>query len=316
MSTLSAKPAERRKKRGKATSILGLVILLWLLAGCNVTGTGPPIEFSMIERPSAIRHFVGESGNNPDNLANYQVGFYRDNGLVSERPLLDGGTMWSYPRGDLGSMPTLRGAVFSIDLVNEYSRHGWILKDDYSDIINHGAVLEFRFPEATDPGGTEIKWFVTPHLVCTYTIWKSDMLVANSPFNTGSPDDPIIWFEYLVYEDPLGMLDLVAAGEAGWPIVSSGGEHEQEYIFSSDTSDGVSGTLLASNDERSGTMIVPQGIGARLFVGVIVQMRVYAKGDRIQIGGNSLPTRISDTERCTLSFGSNSYYTMQSAGDD
>jgi hypothetical protein len=264
----------------------------------------------MIETPSAIRHFVGSAAN-PDNLANYEVGYFKDNGLVFERPLLDGGTMWSYPRGDLGFVPDLRGAVFSIDLDDQWAHHGLILQDDFNEMLTHVAVLEFRFPEATEPGVTEINWFVTPHLVCTYDVHKSDILI---PTGQGIPDDPLIWFEYLIYEDPRGMIDLVAAGELGLDLMSSGWENEQEYIFSSETSDGISGTLLAANDERSGTMDVRQGESANLFVGVAVQMRTHVRGDRTQVGGNSLPTWITDTERCTFSYGRNSYYTMRPTG--
>jgi hypothetical protein len=280
-------------------TVLGLVILLWLLAGCN--GNGPAPEFSMIETPSAVRQIQWGPPSHPDNLANYQMGFVRDSGVIAERPVLDGGTMWSYPREDRqGFIPDLRGTAVSIDLDDQWG--SGVLGDNFHEMVTHLLVLEFTFPEATFQGQTEINWFVTPHLTCRYDIDSVE-----------SGDEAFLWFEYVVYEDHLGALDLLWENEdALWASLSQGLEDEQEYVFEGD----VDGTLLASSDERSGTMLVDLGRRARLFVGISVLMRTHQQGDRIQLGGDSLPNSVSDSDRCTFHFGRNSYYTMRPAGND
>jgi hypothetical protein len=295
MSTYSAPPAERTKKRGKAISVLCLVMLLWVLAGCN--GTGSSTVFGMIETPSAIRNIQSMTPLNSDNLANCQVGAVNDDGEIIEITGLDGGVMWSYPLGDQMFMRDLKGIAATIDLDDQWG--SGIFGNNFVENVQHLLVLEFTFPETTEP--TEINWFVKPHLRCRYEIDSNE-----------TSEQAYVWFEYLVYEEPLGVLDLVRGGDALGGILLQGVENEQDYIFEGD----VNGTLVAFNDERSGTMMsIPQG-RAKLFIGVAVFMRTNQQGDRIRLGGNSLPTWIGDSDRCTFDFGRNSYYTMRPAGND
>jgi hypothetical protein len=249
----------------------------------------------MIEAPSAIRPIIWGSYSHPDNLANYQVGAVSDGGEIIEITGLDGGVMWSYPLGDQMFMRDLKGIAVTIDLDDQWG--SGMLGDNFHEMGSHLLVLEFRFPEATFPSQAEINWFVEPHLICRYEIESTD-----------SSNEASVWFEYLVYEDPLGAVDLVRGGDAHalWEILSQGLEDEKEYIFEGD----VNGTLVASSDERSGTMVVGPGMSPRLFVGVSVQMRTHQQGDRIRLGGDSLPNSVSDSDRCTFNFGTNSYYTI------
>ena len=123
-----------------------------------------------------------------------------------------------------------------------------------------------------------------------------------------------LWAEYVILQDNLGMWDLLGQSNIIWNTLSNYVEDEHKYIITctpdNEGSCSVSGTLGATDDERSGTMVVHGGVKPKLFLGVYFNLTVEDKGDRIQIGDTAMPPDISDSDRFTFSFGSDSYYTM------
>jgi hypothetical protein len=299
------------KKRRKAISVPGVVTLLCLVAGCTVIDSGSgPVDFSMMETPSAIRYFEWGSLSNPYNLARRQLGAVRDSGDIFDITGLGGmssypAAMYPYPVVSLPGMPDLSGVAFTIDLNDQWG--SGLFGDYFNEMLAYMYVLEFTFPEATYTNGTKIAWFVMPRLRCGYVIQESGFLVPSYE----APPLPFLWFEYVILEDPLGVYDLMHPNEAMIVALEDGIEHKVKYFFEGESDDRVA----ASNDQRSGTMIVDPGTEAKLFVGVSVLMSTEQPGDRIIIGGNSLPTTTSDWDRGTLDFGNNSYYTMRPVSD-
>ena len=280
------------KVRSRALLLLVLLLGLFFITGCD---NNQNTEFSVIETPSAVRHiFWGDDSNL---VANLEIGAISDSGEIFDVTGLEGGLMWSYPIGDQMYVEDLTGITLVLDLDGD-STKGFI---GPIHITSNALILEYTFPKASEEGVTEISWFVTPHLVCSYDIESNE-----------TDQEAMVWFEYLIFEDPIGDFDLVRNTSAALQDLSGGVEDEQEYVFRGD----VSGTLSAFDDERSGTINVLKGQEAKLFVGVSIQYRTFVEGDRIRMGGNSLPNSLDSSERCTLSFGTDSYYTMRPAGDN
>ena len=308
MGTRSGQRGRRLTWRRKAIHVLSLAILFSLVAACGSSNSN--VHFAKIKTPSAIRHLGGRPTHKQGNLARYELGAVKHSGEIVE--ITELGAMWSRPLGNQTYMPDLSGAAFTIDFDNQWSHMELLGSTVWWHTLDHVAVLEYTFPKATDPGMTEINWFVTPHLRCRYEMQQSEegrepgVLV---PSHESIPNADL-WFEYLVFQDPLGAFDLLRSDEdVVLAFLGSGFEDEQEYLFQGN----ANGTLRTVHDERSGKMHVPAGTRAKLYVGVSVLMQVYQRDDRIRLGGDALPTVISDPDRCTLDFGSNSYYTMRPA---
>lgn len=289
------------KEKAKAISVLGLVTILCLVAGCDGGSCDSDIHISAIETPSSILHFHLRYNGHPDNIANLQLGAVSDSGRIYDRTDVDGCTC-SYPSSVYPSMPDLSGATLSIDLHNQWGHglFGW----SWDNEVNVLSVLEFTFPEAIGPDPSRIDWWVTPHYICSYEI------------SEGCEDhpEPEIWIDYVVLEDPLGQYDLMQTPEdvlsALWqdPLLTIGPRLWGES----------NGTVRELYNEWSGTMTVQPNREAKLFVGVGVWLRTFQECDRITIGGNSLPWSVvsSPPDRCTLDFGTASYYIMGTVGID
>ena len=288
MVTSSVQSVESTKRRGAAISILSLVTLLWLVAGCEDSN----FVLGTIETPSSVWIFKLSTYGNHDSLTRYQLGAVRSSGAIVD--ITDIGGFMSYPIGDQYPMLDLSGVALSIEQKSHYG-------------LPILAVLEFTFPEAPS-GGAEIYWFVEPHLVCSYEIDVPDYLTPSYE----APDLPQIWIDSAVMEDPLGAHDLISRPSMVLIGLNPKFTIPQDHYFEGESS----GTVADFHNGRSGTMFAIGGVKARLYLGVEIWLRTFAEGDRIQIGGSSLPATVSVSDRCTLSFGKDSYYTIQPVDSD
>jgi len=280
------------KKSRNVISVLSVVTLLCLAAGCN----GPGTEFvsGKMETPSAVRHIEWVSCHHPDNLARHQLGAIRGSGEIIE--ITEFGKMSSQ------IMPDLWGVAFTIDLDDQWG--SGIFGDDFNEELGYMYVFEFTFPKATYPNGTRLYWSVNPILYCPYRIQESDILTPS--YEDTSKSD--LWINYVVVEDPFSTFDLMVTDDTLMSAVLEGGiEDEKEYCFT-----GASyGSVRAFHDKRNGTMILPAGAEAKLFIGVSVLMMTNDQYDRIRVGGDSLPTNVSNVsglDYCYMYF--DGYYTM------
>ncbi len=279
----------RHHRRALAT-LVGTFLLL-STGACDIDD---PVEFQVIEQPSAVVHYVDEPSQ-AGNLISRHVGAVRTDGGIDGLP----------PSGAAQS-DDLTGAYFAFEFDHQFAMFVAlpVPHQSFAEVFGHRSVLEFTFPEATLPGLTTLSWFVTPHLRCSYNIEPADYLTPS--YETGGAD-PYVSFEYAILEDPLELYSLdpshpVRISEILWSddVV----ENEQEHTLEGE----VAGVLLASNDDRQGVMQVPEGNEAKLYVAVSVQLRSFVAGDWIQIGVRE-PGAAPDF--CTFEFGSESYYTMR-----
>ncbi len=304
MGGASTSTARSRRARGLVAVLVALFLICGTACGSNGSGSGGsgsrPVEFGEIDQPSAVVHYTSGPQQLGNIVSRHQGAFRTDGSLAALEP--------SVPiLGD-----DLDEAYFSLEFDHQYGT--WMVmpeslvagvpvpKEYFSELVSHLAVLEFTFPEATHEGMTELDWFVTPHFSCSYDFRPADFL---TPTYEGGQDLFGVGFEYSIVADPLDLFTLappqhpMRVSEALWKAA----EFENNYLLRGKGS----GTILASNDDREGVMLVPQGKEAKLYLALLVDLRSSQEGDWTQIG-----VRDSGApDLCTIEFGPESYYTMR-----